>query len=41
MHKDPRMDAAGDPPFDPSRLILGCFAPIFSIGRPETDDPTG
>ena len=37
MHEDPRMDAAGDPPFDPSRLILGCFAPIFSIGRPETD----
>jgi len=33
MHQDPRMDGAGDPPFDASRLILGCFAPIFSMGR--------
>ena len=33
MHQDERMDSAGDPPFDPSRLILGCFAPIVSMGR--------
>ena len=33
MHQDPRMDAAGDPPFDASRLILGCFQPILSMGR--------
>jgi uncharacterized protein YbaA (DUF1428 family) len=31
MHEDPRMDSAGEPPFDASRLILGCFAPIFSM----------
>jgi uncharacterized protein YbaA (DUF1428 family) len=33
MHHDPRMDAAGPPPFDASRLILGCFAPVFTMGR--------
>jgi uncharacterized protein YbaA (DUF1428 family) len=33
MHKDARMDSAGEPPFDARRLILGCFAPIFSMGR--------
>ncbi len=33
MHRDERMDTAGEPPFDASRLILGCFEPIFSMGR--------
>jgi len=33
MHKDPRLDAAGQPPFDASRLILGCFSPIAQMGR--------
>ena len=33
MHKYSRMDTAGDPPFDARRLILGCFEPIFSMGR--------
>ena len=33
MHEDPRMDAAGDPPFDASRLILGCLSPLATIGR--------
>ena len=33
MHRDPRMDSAGDPPFDASRLILGCFQPIVQAGR--------
>lgn len=33
MHKDPRMDSAGEPPFDAKRLILGCFNPISSMGR--------
>lgn len=33
MHDDPRMDAAGDPPFDARRLILGCFQPIALMGR--------
>src|SRR3954470_21481913 len=33
MHEDPRMDAAGNPPFDASRLILVCFQPLVSMGR--------
>ena len=33
MHEDPRMDSAGEPPFDARRLILGCFQPIFAMGR--------
>jgi uncharacterized protein YbaA (DUF1428 family) len=37
MHEDPRMDSAGEPPFDAKRLIMGCFAPIFSMGRAATD----
>lgn len=31
MHDDPRMDGAGAPPFDASRLILGCFTPILTM----------
>ena len=33
MHEDERMETAGEPPFDARRLILGCFEPIFSMGR--------
>jgi uncharacterized protein YbaA (DUF1428 family) len=33
MHEDPRMDFAGEPPFDARRLILGCFSPVFAMGR--------
>jgi len=33
MHDDPRMDAAGQPPFDAGRLILGCFSPLAVMGR--------
>jgi uncharacterized protein YbaA (DUF1428 family) len=33
MHKDERLDSAGEPPFDAKRLILGCFAPVFEMGR--------
>src|ERR1700744_1704960 len=33
MHYDERMDTAGEPPFDASRLILGCFQPIAVMGR--------
>jgi uncharacterized protein YbaA (DUF1428 family) len=33
MHHDPRMDSAGDPPFDASRLIAGMFAPLAVMGR--------
>jgi uncharacterized protein YbaA (DUF1428 family) len=33
MHDDPRMESAGTPPFDASRLIAGMFAPIAVMGR--------
>jgi uncharacterized protein YbaA (DUF1428 family) len=33
MHEDPRMDSAGEPPFEARRLILGCFEPIVTMGR--------
>ena len=33
MHQDERMDMAGEPPFDATRLILGCFEPILAMGR--------
>ena len=33
MHEDPRMDTAGEPPFDAKRLILGCFQPLAMLGR--------
>ncbi|OJY63674.1 MAG: RNA signal recognition particle [Sphingobium sp. 66-54] len=33
MHRDERMDSAGQPPFDAGRLILGCFEPLVSMGR--------
>ena len=33
MHHDGRMDNSGEPPFDAKRLILGCFQPIFTMGR--------
>lgn len=33
MHEDPRMDVAGEPPFDAKRLILGCFQPLVAMGR--------
>ncbi len=33
MHRDPRMDTAGEPPFDAKRLILGCFQPLVAMGR--------
>jgi uncharacterized protein YbaA (DUF1428 family) len=33
MHQDPRMEPAGEIPFDPKRLIVGCFSPIHIMGR--------
>jgi uncharacterized protein YbaA (DUF1428 family) len=33
MHEDGSLDGSGEPPFDASRLILGCFEPVFSMGR--------
>ena len=35
MHRDPRMEITGDMPFDPRRLIMGCFKPIHMMGRDE------
>ena len=33
MHQDPRMEATADMPFDAKRLIVGCFTPIYTMGR--------
>lgn len=33
MHKDPRMEITGDIPFDAKRMILGCFKPLYTMGR--------
>jgi len=33
MHADKRLDVSGEIPFDPKRLILGCFRPIHTMGR--------
>ncbi|MDE1147983.1 MAG: DUF1428 domain-containing protein [Azospirillaceae bacterium] len=33
MHADGILDTAGTPPFDAQRLILGCFTPLFTMGR--------
>lgn len=33
MHADGDMDTSEEIPFDAKRLIMGCFQPIFSMGR--------
>ena len=33
MHEDPRFEISGEIPFDPKRLILGCFEAIHTMGR--------
>lgn len=33
MHADGVLDHAREPPFDASRLILGCFTPLALMGR--------
>ena len=33
MHEDGVLDRSGEPPFDAKRLIAGCFAPVFTMGR--------
>ena len=33
MRNDKRFDVTGEIPFDPRRLILGCFKPIYTMGR--------
>jgi hypothetical protein len=27
------LEVSGEIPFDPKRLILGCFKPVYSMGR--------
>jgi uncharacterized protein YbaA (DUF1428 family) len=33
MHEDKRFEITGEIPFDPKRLILGCFETIHAMGR--------
>lgn len=33
LHESGRLDVHGDIPFDPKRLVVGCFEPIFTFGR--------
>lgn len=33
MHADGALDTEGEIPFDATRLILGCFRPLFAMGR--------
>ena len=33
MHEDGRFEFDGEAPFDATRLIYGCFAPIHMMGR--------
>ncbi len=33
MHADARFEVSGEIPFDPKRLILGCFKPVYTMGR--------
>ena len=33
MHDDKRFEMPREIPFDPKRLILGCFKPIHTMGR--------
>jgi uncharacterized protein YbaA (DUF1428 family) len=33
MQKDKRFEVSGEIPFDPKRLIYGCFAPIYRMKR--------
>jgi uncharacterized protein YbaA (DUF1428 family) len=34
MRDDNRLQPSGEIPFDPRRLILGCFRPLYTMGRP-------
>ena len=33
MREDKRFEISGEIPFDPKRLILGCFKPVYVMGR--------
>lgn len=34
MHDDNALDVDGEPPFDASRLIFGCFESVFDVAIP-------
>jgi len=33
MHEDGALEVTGEIPFDAKRLILGCFKPVYTMGR--------
>ena len=33
MHEDNALEVSGEIPFDPKRLIVGCFKPLHTMGR--------
>ncbi len=33
MHEDDALAVTGEIPFDPARLIYGCFQPLHTMGR--------
>ncbi len=33
MREDKRLEVSGEIPFNPKRLILGCFKPLYTMGR--------
>jgi uncharacterized protein YbaA (DUF1428 family) len=33
MQEDKRLEVSGEIPFDPKRLILGGFRPVYTMGR--------
>jgi len=33
MHEDGALEVTGEIPFDPRRLILGCFKPVYTMDR--------
>jgi hypothetical protein len=33
MRDDKRLEVSGEIPFDPKRLNLGCFKPVYIMGR--------
>jgi uncharacterized protein YbaA (DUF1428 family) len=33
LHESGRLDVHGEIPFDPKRLVVGCFEPIYTFGR--------
>jgi uncharacterized protein YbaA (DUF1428 family) len=40
MHEDGALDYEGEPPFDPARLIHGCFHSLFEMPAQKAGKPT-